>query len=698
MRLFVPKSVRFASWLCSAWLFGSSVLGCLLGTCQPGYGQAVQWASRVLNHSTERTSPFGDQQYRAVQALGKPNVLPQVIESPCAWAPVATDGKFEEWIVVSVDSARLIRQVVVAESANPGAIAQVLIYDAQDGEHLVFSEADATIRLNQHPIDPLLRIDVSALNVVGKKVKVVLKPDLTKGINQVDAIGLSTSNEPVQVGIRLAADTPKTTERENLGPMVNSAADEMAPVIAPDGKTIYFTRNHHKANVGQPDTQDVWYTTLMPNNTWSEARNIGTPINTDNNNAINGISPDGRTLYLLNVYQPDGSLQFGISKSTFTKAGWTPPRECRVSNFAIRDPTKNTCLELTVSPDGQTMLLALERRDAIGKRDLYVSFRQPDITWSEPKSLGPVLNTADEEAAPFLAIDNKTLYFTSKGHPGYGNGDIYVTHRLDNTWTNWSEPENLGPAINSPEWDGYFNVPASGDYAYLSSRANSLGENDLFRLKLYPGLRPEPVAMISGQVLDATSQKPVPTEVLSTLLAADSTNQSVQYDAETGEYKLFLPTQRSYKLIARKDGYFPLSETLDLSQDKRFRDIRRNLYVVPIQVGSKAALRGIQFPQSESVLLAGSEYELDRIVALMNQYPGMEILVEGHTDNQGDWEPNMKLSAERVQRVKTYLTEKGIAEGRIQTKAWGPSKPIASNDTEEKRKLNRRVEFTILKI
>lgn len=662
-----------------------------------GHAQTVQWATQVTGYSTERVSRVSDGQFRAAQALGKPNVLPQVIESPCAWSPIGADGNQEEWIKVLVDQARPIRQVLVAESANPGAITQVLVYDEQGRERVVFSEEEANARLANTPVNPLLTIQIPEGLLTGREIKVVMRPGRVKGINQIDAIGVSDSPKPVVVGIKLATDAPKVQEREPLGPGINSPSDEVAPVISPDGKTIYFTRTNHKGNVGRPDKQDVWYSTLNPDRSWGEAQNIGKPINTDNNNAINGISPDGRTLYLLNVYRPDGSLEFGISKSTLTKTGWTFPRECQVANYAIRDPTKNTNLELTVSPDGQTMLLALERKDAIGKRDLYVSFRQADVTWSEPKSLGPVLNTADEEAAPFLAIDNRTLYFTSQGHPGYGNGDIFVTRRLDDTWTNWSEPENLGLGINSPEWDGYFNVPASGDYAYLSSRANSLGEQDLFRLKLVPSLRPEPVAMITGQVLDLISKKPVATEVVSELLDSTSLTK-VDYDPETGEYKLFLPVQKAYKLTARKDGYFPISELIDLSRDKRFRDIKRNLYVMPIQVGSKTILRGILFAQSQSELLAGSEAELDALTGLLQQHPGMEILVEGHTDNQGEWEPNMKLSEDRVQRVKQYLTEKGIAEARIQTKAWGPSKPIASNETEEKRKLNRRVEFTILKL
>ncbi len=656
--------------------------------------QGIQWASKVVGYSSEGHGEGAGQQFQASQILGIPSIYPRTGVSPCAWSPISVDGAPDEWITIAVANTRPVKQVIIAETANPGAIVRVILTDTYGKEHVIFSEKDAAIRANKTPIDPLLRVDVSDSTLEGRQVKVVLNPSRTKGVNQIDAIGLSYLPNPGVPGIRVSPDTPASLAKESIGRNVNTPGQEVAPVISPDGKVLYLTRNNHKGNTGLPGKQDVWYSVLGADRTWGEAQNIGPPINTNDNNAISGISPDGKTIYLINVYRPDGSMSFGISKSTMTKTGWSMPRECKIVNNYNKH--KDNQLEFTVSPDGKTMLLAVQRNDALGDRDLYVSFRQPDLTWSEPKTLGPMVNTADSESSPFLAVDNKTLYFTSLGRPGFGNGDIYVTRRQDDSWTNWSEPENLGPAVNTPEWDGYFTIPASGDYAYLSSRANSLGEDDIFRLKLYPAIRPEPVAIISGQVLDAISKKPVATEVVSDLFDSSKEFAKVEYDPETGEYKMVLPTQKAYQLTARKDGYFPASETLDLSNDKRFRDIKRNLYLMPIQAGAKMILRGVRFAQSEASLLPGSEVELDRVFDLMTQHPDMTILLEGHTDNQGELGPNMKLAEDRVKTVKGYLTAKGITENRVQTKAWGPSRPIASNETEEKRKLNRRVEFTIL--
>ena len=660
-----------------------------------GQAQSIQWASRVIGVSSEKSGGTSGEQYKASQAVGSPSKVPALGESPCAWAPQQADGMADEWIQVGFSKPIHARQIVVAENVNPGAVIRIIGYDEKGAEHQVYQAPGI-----QERADPLLHIFPKEAEFLCHQLKVIINGFALKGINQIDAIGISEDTKPVSVGINVSKETPKDIQKENLGKGVNSPGQEVAPVISPDGRTLYFTRNFNKANMGSPDRQDVWYSTLQPgtgtSSGWSEAVNIGSPINNTGDNAISSMATDGRTAYLINVYRPDGGLSFGISKSVRTKTGWSQPVECRITNnYNLHEKNQ---LEFCVSPDGRAIILAVQRKDTQGNRDLYISRQIGDNTWSEPVSLGNVINTADSESSPFLAADSRTLYFTSAGHPGYGNGDIFVSRRLDDSWNNWSEPENLGPAINTSEWDGYFTIPAAGDYAYLSSRAGSLGEDDIFRLKLYPAIKPDPVAIISGQVLDATTKKPIAAAVVANLFNEHKEITKVEYSPEMGEYKLILPAQKTYVLTASKEGYFSTTETLDLSKDKRFRDIKRNLYIAKIDSGQKIVMREVLFQQSQSELQPGANDELDRVAGMMETHPAMELLVEGHTDNQGDWDPNMKLAADRVRVVKEYLTGKGIAANRIQTKAWGPSRPVASNETEEKRKLNRRVEFTILKL
>jgi len=659
----------------------------------PVLGQSVQWASSVVGFSSEGKGEAYSQQFKAIQALGKPNRLPVPGESPCAWSPALPESQQPEWITVRFDTLISIRQIVVAEAGMPGAITEVLVITPQGREVSVYKPAGPG---SPAPAETLLRIFPTVSDLRANTVKVVMAPAKIPGRNQIDAIGISSDSKPIQIGIRLAPNVPADITKENLGPTINTKGQEVAPVITPDGKTLFFTRGDHPKNIGNPEEQDVWYAKLEAGNTWSEAVNLGPPINNAGANAVSGISLDGKTIYLINIPMPDGTTRFGLSRSSRGPNGWSFPSEYRIkNNYNIH---KYTYTEYSITPDGRTMILSVQRRDSQGNKDLYVCFLQSDQSWTEPAPLGPDINTADYEGAPFIAADGKTLYFTSSGRPEFGRGDIFVSRRLDDSWKRWSEPENLGSGINTPEWDGYLTIPAAGDYAYLSSSQNSFGDEDIFRIKLPPSLRPEPVAIVSGQILDASSRRPLAGEVVAGIAGETRESARAEFDPKTGDYKLILPVQQNYTLTARKDGYFPTSERVDLSREKRFRDIRKNLYLVPIQAGQKIVMREVLFEQSQAELLPGSSEELDRVVDMMRAHPSMQILVEGHTDNQGDWNLNLRLSEDRVAVVKQYLSGKGITASRIQTKAWGPSKPVASNETEEKRRLNRRVEFTILQL
>ena len=576
---------------------------------------SVQWASRVVGVSSEKKGePYGEQ-YKASQALGRPSKILEMGESPCAWSPYYADGTADEWIQVGFEKPMAARQIIIAENVNPGAVVKVIIIDEKGTQHTIYQ-----IETIQARPDPFLRIFPKDSAYLCTQIKVIINGLTLKGPNQIDAIGITESTIPVSVSINLAKDIPKEIVRENLGPNINTKEQETAPVISPDGRTLYFTHATLKAKNELAD-QNVWYSTLGPNGIWNKAEDIGSPINNNDQNAICSSAINGKTLYLVNVYHPSGSMSPGLSRTMKTPKGWSFPTECKIKNYYnlpndyyrtdIPESKKFPYAEYFISSDEKVGILSIRRKDTIGDRDLYVIFQQTDQTWSEPLSLGKTVNTADTEFSPFLAADGKTLYFTTRGYAGYGNADIFLSHRLDDSWTNWSEPENLGPAINTPKWDGYFTIPASGDYAYMCSTENSLGEDDIFRLKLYPAIKPDPVAIISGQVLDAQSKKPVASEVASGLLGENKEVAKVDYNPETGEYKMILPTQKVYNLKAKKDGYFTASEMLDLSKDKRFRDIRRNLYLVKIEAGQKIVMRDVLFQQSHVVLLPGADAASD---------------------------------------------------------------------------------------
>jgi len=662
----------------------------LLKIISPTLSQKTYWASKVLEFSSEKVIPFQTTEYKAVQALGKPNVFPSHVVSTAAWEPFFTDGPNVEYITVGFDTLMSIRQVAIAENYGQGCISKVIALDTESNPHILYD-------INNKPLKPLskgkmLNIYLPESTSYGvAAIKLILNTEKIKGPNQIDAIGISETIEPIKAMIKVAADAPKKVYRENLGKGVNSRHQEFAPVISSDGKTLFYTRNY-MSMFGKEKDQDVWFSVQDKDGNWIKSKNIGYPINNNDKNAVFSVSADGREILLMNKYNKDGKLSPGISRSYRTRDGWAYPEEVKIDNYYNQSPNA----EFAVSPDGSVMVMSIQRKNTTGKRDLYVAFKKDKNTWTEPINMGRQLNTFEHDVTPFIAADGKTLYFSTQGLPGYGDNDIFKSQRLDETWQLWSEPENLGPAINTPNWDGYFTIPASGDYAFICS-INASKKEDIYRLELPKTAKPEPVAIISGNVLSTTDKKPV--EALLTMTPQnDKLKPEIKnYDPATGSFSFVVPLKEIYDFVPYAKGYLAINEIVDLSKEISYREIKKDFYLMPLEVGNKGVLNSFTFEQGESKLQAPALKDLDRIAQAMLDFPTLEILFEGHTDNQGDFQLNLKLSEERIEEVKTYLISRGVPTERITTKGWGQTRPIASNTTEERRKLNRRVEFTIVK-
>ncbi len=657
----------------------------------PTFSQKMFWASKVLEFSSERVIPFQTTEYKAIQALGKPNVLPNFSESTAAWEPFQIDNPCEEFITVGFDTLMSIRQVAVAENYGQGSIEKIIAIDSENITHILYQspENHNNDTKDKGKMQNIILPQITSYSVAA--IKLILNTEKIKGTTQIDAIGISDSSEPISVAIRVAADAPKEVLRENLGRGVNSRHQEFAPVISGDGKTLFYTRNY-VSMFGKEKDQDVWFSVQDKDGNWIKSKNIGYPINNNDKNAVFSVSADGREILLMNKYNKDGKLSPGISRSYRTRSGWAYPEEIKIDNYYNQSPNA----EYAISPDGMVMVMSIQRKSTAGKRDLYVSFKKENNNWSEPINMGRQINTSEHEVTPFIAADGKTLYFSTRGFPGYGDNDIFKTKRLDDTWQYWSEPENLGAAINTPNWDGYFTLPAAGDYAYICS-INSSKKEDIYKLELPKTAKPEPVAIISGDILSTTDKKPV--EALLTMTPQnDKLKPEVKkYDPLTGSFSFIVPLREIYNFVPYAKGYLAINEMVDLSKEISYREIKKDFYLMPLEVGNKGILNSFTFEQGESQLQTPALKDLDRIVQAMKEFPTLEILFEGHTDNQGDFQLNLKLSEERVEEVKKYLITKGIASERITTKGWGQTRPLASNATEERRRLNRRVEFTITK-
>jgi len=484
-------------------------------------------------------------------------------------------------------------------------------------------------------------------------------------------------------------------EIQNLGNNVNSSCAEYNPIISADGNTLYFMRSNFPINTkGTAESQDIWISLLSGDGKWLEAQFAGPYLNRSQFNTLFNVSPDGNKLLIGGAYK-DG-INWGAGFSFIERNGdnWSEPHYLDIKNFErmCKGEYSSACL----LSDNKTLVLSFSEKEDSKVNDLYISFLHKNGKWSEPESLGSLINTEFDETTPFMAADGVTLYFASDRPGGLGLKDIYVSKRLDNTWKKWSTPVNLGAPINTSNSEGYYTIPASGNIAYMVSYQNTIGKADIVRIKTKEDTKPKPVILLSGKVLNAKNNEPVEAEISYEILPGGEEAGTTKFISKNGDYKIILPYGKNYGISAKAKGFIPVSMNLDLTKEDTYKEIRKALILVPIEAGQIIRLNNIFFEFGKSTLKEESFPELDRLIGIMNENPEMNIEIAGHTDDEGDDNANLKLSIERALVVEKYLTEKGIKPSRVLSAGFGEAKPIADNKTEEGKQLNRRVEFKIL--
>ncbi|MEN9730186.1 MAG: hypothetical protein RLZ91_1303 [Bacteroidota bacterium] len=649
--------------------------------------QSVQWASKVMSVSSEYTDPLLGKEYRAIHLLGRPSKYPKFAASPSAWQSLTPDNPAGEFVIVSFDTAKVVKQVAIFENFGAGSITRVDALDENNRLTLLKEFPNGYAQANGQ----LTRVRLASPTTFKvKSIKITFNSMRVPGYSQIDAIAISDVDAPIEDRIKLEVDPNAYLVKENLGTAINSKFNEICPVVSPDGKKLFFTRWKHPDNLGANKNQDIWVSNLNDKQQWDKATLFPAPINNDENNAVCGISPNGKTMLLNNVYGKDGQMEKGVSLSFLLRTGeWSFPKPIRIQNFK----NKSEYSEYTLAPNGKVLLMTTETKDSFGGKDIYVSFLKADDSWTEPKNIGSVVNTGESESTPFIAPDGQTMYFSSSGHVGYGNNDIFLTRRLDDSWLNWSIPENVGPIVNTNQWDGYFTVSAKGDYAYFSSVENSLGAEDIYRIKIPEKVKPQTLVQVSGQVINQLTKLPLAAKILVRSRASADTMQ-IDYDPYLGDFSFMWPSKKPFYIEVKAKGFVTRKENFDFRDQSKFSESKQLIGLIPIELNKQYKVPNINFAQSKSEIPKESLPALDEIISILRDNDGLNVLIEGHTDNQGDWDENLKLSIERVNQVKEYLVKQGIAASRIQAKGWGGTKPLTASTEEEKRRLNRRVEFS----
>jgi outer membrane protein OmpA-like peptidoglycan-associated protein/tetratricopeptide (TPR) repeat protein len=486
-----------------------------------------------------------------------------------------------------------------------------------------------------------------------------------------------------------------TLSVESLSPNINTEGHEYAPVVTADGKTIYFCGRGREGNIGG---EDIFVSKFKDGN-WTKPEllnSINTPYAHE---APLAISADGARLLIY--------ANTDIYYSDKTTNGWSIPIA-----FPSINRSDSWEADAFMTADGNAILFISDRvgnygnlhkfgelfhGSHSGNSDIYVSVRT-ESGWSAPKNLGKTINTPYSERSPFLHPDMKTLYFSSEGHAGLGRLDVYKSVRLNDTsWTEWSEPVNLGKEINTfgDEYD--YKISTDGKYAYLSSLKT--GNYDIQKLEIPVSVRPEYVATIWGTITNRKGE-PVQTKIRWENLEEGTTIGLLQSDLINGNYSIILPLGKNYGYYIDDPNYYPLSGNIDLTDKNEEMNIRKDFVLYSnieiINEGIAVPLENVFFEFNQYKLKPESFSELNRLIVFLKKSPKMKIEIGGHTDNTGNDEYNKKLSQQRANSVMDYLIQKGIEKESLISTGYGESKPIVSNDTESGKAKNRRVEFKVI--
>lgn len=467
---------------------------------------------------------------------------------------------------------------------------------------------------------------------------------------------------------------------------INTIDAEILPTLSTDGKSLIFVRR------GQ--SEDL-YESRMIDSVWLVAEPI-VSINSKENEGSQVLSADGNTMIFTRCNAPDGMGSCDLYWTKRQGSGWSKPK-----NLGAPINTGGWEGQPAISNDGRLLIFSSERANGHGGKDLWISSKEQSGKWSVPRNLGDTINTVWDEQAPFLHPDGKTLYFTSEGHPGLGQADIFMSKQIaENTW---DTPINLGYPINSKGHDGTIYVLADGKSAYFATDRLTVGQGlerpnlDIFSFILPSKVRAEAIAYVQGTVADAKTKKPLRASIEVTVRGKSSKPWNLTSDSLRG-FLLTLPSDQTYSMQIQQPGYLFYSAFFAPgAENSAINPYHLAVELTPIaSIGSKGdtlALNNLFFASNSAQILPESEHELTKILDIMKQMPDLKVEIIGHTDSIGQEASNLKLSKQRAEEVMNFLVAKGIAKEKLSAIGLGEQFPVAPNSSSEGRQGNRRTEF-----
>jgi outer membrane protein OmpA-like peptidoglycan-associated protein len=475
---------------------------------------------------------------------------------------------------------------------------------------------------------------------------------------------------------------------------VNTIHDDYFPSITADGLMISTTVLSPKWMGDAPmQHQEDMYVSLWNGSKWSYSEPLPAPMNGYGNEGSQSFSADGRYMFFVQCSNRENVGSCDIWYSIRKGDKWSNP-------INLGEPANSRYWESNpvMSPTGDMIYFTSNRPEGLGGKDIWsVQVYIDDYGYLKtynPQPLGTPINTDKDEFAPFIHADNHTLYFSSDGHKGLGGQDIFRSVRADNG--SWSTPENLGYPINTHGDESGFVINGLGNKAYFASDQleNRGMKLDIYEIDLPITIQPRTRMVYSpGRVYDIQTGKPLQARV--EIFEGSTNNRHFESitDAADGSFVAFLPedTQHStiFALSSQREGYIPYTMSITTPGDSILVGLTR------IAKGNSITLNNLYFDYDSDKILPTSYAEIERLSLFLKRNKQIHIKIIGHTDNQGSKSYNLDLSQRRAAALMNALIRKGIAADRLTSKGMGSEAPIATNDTEEGRAQNRRVEIII---
>ncbi len=534
------------------------------------------------------------------------------------------------------------------------------------------------------------------------KIKLDKNPNY-KGKDRVELKEVSFKLDECVTGKELMA-SPKPFSITNIGPEINSEFDDYAPVINAEESELYFTTRRREGNlnenVGDDNRpfEDI-FVSKKEGGSWQPAQNIGPTINTRFNDSNIALSPNGNILFIYKDGVGDGDI---FSSNRQPDGTWSKP-------VPLPGAINSSFYEssITITKDESTIYFASERPGGLGGLDIYSCTKDKKGAWTVVKNLGPGINTEYDEEAPFIDYDGKTLYFSSKGRKGMGGYDLFKATLLNAEKKEWTEPENLGYPINTPDDEVFIVATGTPNKFYYSSvRADGYGYSDIYMISdlkkdsvaakapVKKGVQPIKFML---EIIDAETKQPV--EATARMRGKDnSIIGSVELGTGAYEFAIMSTVPKEYVVSIELEGYIFENVKVSLGRaTEESQTVTRKVQLRKVAVGEVSALRHVFFDFAKASLQEASFDELNMMLTMMKQNQSMQVEIGGHTDDVGSDTSNKKLSQQRADAVKSYLTSSGISSRRIKSVGYGEGRPLVSNDDETGgREINRRVEFKVL--